>query len=38
MQGKWLANPHTSFLNKNCPAGSETEERISAELRVALYF
>jgi len=35
-KGKWLANPHTAFPNKNCPAGTET--RISAELRVALFF
>ena len=33
---KWLSNPHTSFLNKNCPEG--TESRISVELRVALFF
>ena len=38
LQGKWMSNPHTSFLNKNCPKGTEDEERISAELRVALYF
>jgi len=37
-KGKWMSNPHTSFLNKNCPKGTEDEERISAELRVALYF
>jgi len=37
-KGKWWANPHTSFLNKNCPRGTEDQERISAELRVALYF
>jgi len=34
--GKWLANPHTSFHNKNCPEGSES--RMSVELRVALFF
>jgi len=37
-KGKWFSNPHTSFLNKNCPKGTELEERISAELRVGLYF
>jgi len=37
-KGKWLANPHTSFLNKNCPKGTEKNERISAEMRVGLYF
>jgi len=37
-KGRWMSNPHTSFLNKNCPRGTEDEERISAELRVALYF
>lgn len=37
-KGKWLANPHTSFLNKNCPGGTESEERMSVELRVGLYF
>merc|ERR1739842_23155 len=31
---KFFANPHSSFLNKNCPEGSE--ERISAEMRLAL--
>jgi len=35
-KGKWWANPHTAFPNKNCPA--DTEERKSAELRVALFF
>ena len=37
-QGKWFANPHTSFLNRNCPKGTEEDERISAESRVALFF
>jgi len=35
-KGKWFANPHTSFLNKNCP--KDSEERISVELRVGLFF
>lgn len=35
-QGRWKANPHTAFKNKNCP--KDTESRISAEIRVALYF
>jgi len=35
-KGKWRANPHTAFKNKNCP--KDTESRISAEIRVALYF
>ena len=35
-EGKQLANPHTSFLNKNCPKG--TESRISVDMRVALFF
>jgi len=35
-KGKWLNNPHTSFLNKNCP--KDSEERISVELRVGLFF
>jgi len=37
-KGRWMCNPHTSFLNKNCPRGTEDQERISAELRVALFF
>merc|ERR1712079_825148 len=37
-KGRFFANPHTSFLNKNCPKGTESEERISAELRVGLFF
>ena len=37
-KGWWMSNPHTSFLNKNCPRGTEEQERISAELRVALFF
>jgi len=35
-KGTWWVNPHTAFPNKNCPKGTET--RISAELRVALFF
>ena len=35
-EGKQLANPHTSFLNKNCPKG--TASRISVDMRVALFF
>merc|ERR1711971_1342046 len=35
-KGKYLANPHTSFANRNCPKG--TESRISIESRVALFF
>jgi len=37
-KGRWFSNPHTSFLNKNCPKGTEEDERISAESRVALFF
>jgi len=33
---KFFANPHSSFHNKNCPRG--TEERVSVEMRLALYF
>ena len=36
VQDKWLVNPHTGFKNTNCPRGTET--RVSAELRVALFF
>ena len=35
-KGKWFNNPHLSFLNKNCP--KESEERISVELRLGLFF
>ena len=35
-KGKFFNNPHTSFLNKNCP--EDTEPRISVELRLALFF
>jgi len=35
-KGKWFSNPHTSFLNKNCP--KDSGERISVELRVGLFF
>merc|ERR1712013_125535 len=33
---KWMANPHTSFTNNNCPEGAGS--RISVELRVAPSF
>jgi len=32
----FFVNPHGSFLNKNCPEG--TEKRTSVEVRVALFF
>ena len=32
----FFANPHTSFKNRNCPKDSES--RLSAEMRVALFF
>ena len=35
-RGKLFANPHTSFLNKNCPA--DTEPKVSVELRLAIFF
>ena len=35
-EGKKLANPHTSFLNRNCPKGNGP--RVSVEMRVALFF
>merc|ERR1712039_344292 len=35
-RGKFLANPHTSFRNPNCPAG--LDGRISVEMRVGLFF
>ena len=35
-KGKFFANPHTSFFNKNCP--KDTESRVSVEARVALFF
>ena len=35
-KGRFFANPHTSFLNTNCPEGSEP--RVSVEIRVGLYF
>ena len=35
-KGKFFNNPHTSFLNKNCP--EDTEPRISVEIRLALFF
>jgi len=33
---KFFANPHSSFHNTNCPKG--VEERVSVEMRLALYF
>ena len=33
---KLFANPHSSFHNRNCPAA--TEERVSVEMRLALFF
>ena len=35
-KGKFFANPHTSFFNENCP--QDTEERVSVEMRLALFF
>ena len=35
-KGRFFANPHTSFLNKNCP--KDHGSRMSVELRVGLYF
>ena len=35
-KGKFFANPHTSFLNRNCP--EDTETRMSVEMRLALFF
>ncbi len=35
-RGRFFANPHTSFHNRNCP--EDTESRVSVELRVALFF
>ena len=35
-KGKFFANPHSSFFNKNCP--KDTESRVSVEARVALFF
>ena len=35
-KNRFFANPHTSFLNKNCPR--DTESRISLEARVAIFF
>ena len=32
----FFANPHTSFKNRNCPKDSDS--RLSAEMRVALFF
>ena len=33
---KFFANPHTAFINKNCP--KDTQNRISVEFRVGLFF
>merc|ERR1712012_1442200 len=33
---KLFANPHSSFHNRNCPEA--TEERVSVEMRLALFF
>jgi len=35
-KGKFFSNPHTSFLNKNCP--EDTEPRISVEMKLAVFF
>ena len=35
-EDRFFANPHTSFNNRNCPKDSES--RLSAEMRVALFF
>merc|ERR1711983_5919 len=35
-KGKYFANPHTAFDNRNCP--KDTENRVSVEIRVALFF
>ena len=35
-KNRFLANPHTSFLNTNCPPGSA--KRVSVEMRLGLYF
>ena len=35
-RGKFFANAHGSFLNKNCP--EDTGPRVSVEMRVALFF
>jgi len=35
-KGHWHVNPHGAFKNKNCP--KDTEARMSAELRVSLYW
>ena len=35
-KGRFFANPHTSFVNKNCP--KDHGSRVSVELRVGLYF
>lgn len=35
-KGKYLANPHTAFANRNCP--KDTKSRISIESRVAIFF
>ena len=35
-EDRFFANPHTSFINRNCPADSES--RLSVEMRLALFF
>ena len=35
-EDRFFANPHTSFSNRNCP--KDTKSRVSAEMRLALYF
>jgi len=35
-KGRYMANPHTAFENKNCQ--KNTESRVSTESRVALFF
>lgn len=35
-EDRFFANPHTSFSNRNCP--KDTKSRISAEMRLALFF
>ena len=35
-KGKFFANAHGSFFNRNCP--EDTKPRISVEMRVALFF
>ena len=35
-KNRFFANPHASFINNNCPEG--TENRVSVNMRLALYF